>query len=79
MAVRCNLKFARMRAKLSQSQLGKLAGGILQENVSRMENGDMIPSRSQLRALAKVLRVKPTDLYSPEVIREIEAAEVVRP
>lgn len=56
------LKELRLRAALSQADLGKKAG-VARTTVTRLEQGDENVLPSTLRKLAAALRVKPTDLW----------------
>jgi len=56
-----HLKDLRLRAALSQADLGKKAG-VARTTITRLEQGDPNVLPSTLRKLAQALKVKPTDL-----------------
>jgi transcriptional regulator with XRE-family HTH domain len=53
------LRYHRLGKKLSQRDLGDLAGGISQARVSNYETGRLTPSDETLARLAEVLGVSP--------------------
>jgi transcriptional regulator with XRE-family HTH domain len=63
------LKELRKRSYLSQEELAK-AAGIPRESISRYENGHKHPGANSLNALAKALKVQPTQI---QVKRPTEA------
>lgn len=61
MAPLTHLKDLRLRAAMSQADLGKKAG-VARTTITRLEQGDPNVLPSTLRKLAQALKVKPTDL-----------------
>ena len=57
-----NLKDLRIKAKLTQEQLAKLAGFSI-KYISEMENGRRNPSDKAKKKLARPLKVKPVDIF----------------
>ena len=49
------------RPRLSRAKLGE-AAGVSERTVARWEKGELVPSREQLRAVAKALGVRLSDL-----------------
>ena len=76
MALRSAIRFWRNERKLSQSELVEKTG-IRQDQLSRFETGQGIPSLDELSRIAEALGVTPAHLYSDEIVREIRASEEV--
>ena len=76
MALRSAIRFWRNERKLSQSELVEKTG-IRQDQLSRFETGQGIPSLDELSLIAEALGVTPAHLYSDEIVREIRASEEV--
>jgi len=75
-ALRSAIRFWRNERKLSQSELVEKTG-IRQDQLSRFETGQGIPSLDELSRIAEALGVTPAHLYSDEIVREIRASEEV--
>jgi transcriptional regulator with XRE-family HTH domain len=59
------LKDLRLRAALSQADLGKKAG-VARTTILRLEQGEPAPIPSTVRKLAKALGVKPAELLDDQ-------------
>lgn len=72
-AVRSGIRFWRQERRLTQTALA-MATGIRQDRMSRFENGDALPTLTDVEAIAKALGVTITDLYSDDLLRAMRAA-----
>ncbi len=72
------LRIVRTAKSLTQVELATLIGS-RNEWISRWETGDKIPDGLEVRALCKVLKCEPSDLFSAHILAEVERrGDVVR-
>lgn len=58
-----NIKFARIRARISQEFLAEKIG-VSRETISMIENGNQNPSVLKIIDIAKVLKIDYTDIFN---------------
>ncbi|MBN8675427.1 MAG: helix-turn-helix transcriptional regulator [Chitinophagales bacterium] len=59
-----NLKEYRLKAGLTQKQVAKTLGMQCEDRLSHWENGQAMPSVSNLLKLAKIYKTLPSNLYT---------------
>ena len=71
--IRNGLQHARKSrpGKVLQQHVGE-AAGLDAPRVCRMEAGEILPTRTELRAIARFLKVKPAALYARAILAIIE-------
>lgn len=68
------LREYRRAKRLSQTDIGQLIG-VHQAHVSRLERGEMIPTREMLAKLTKALKCRPEDLFDRSTIAVLVARQ----
>ena len=70
--IAANCRQARLKLKLSQAELAKLAG-TSQDQISRFEGGNTAPTLQSLINLAEALRITPAALLTPAPVASVPA------